>query len=425
MRYPTILSSLALISYSRASQPHYTHSQLAGICNVADNNNVLSFGQKTFGLDHESCTHSRVDVQNTPVYHPWTHKPRCTPKNGLNETYCVYTNSNFADGRGISFLTSPLVAKEIINLPAFTNPEIPENVNTFTDPPWEVRNIPGRGNGLFATRTLYRGEEILAATPVGVYMSDAFPVDYGLGYQYLNTAYKQLPKATREKVMMMAAHNAGDPIMERVNTNSFSGEFGGEPHFIVYPETARMNHDCRPNAMYYYDPATLIHSTHASRTILPGEEITITYINILQPRADRQEVLEMTWHFQCTCPLCTSSDEEVAISDARMQRIHEIHATLADWSPNTMATPELAEELITLYELEKLHAAVATGHMFASMAYNAIGDTDRAKQFAERALKAGMVNSGVNGGNSDVDDMRAMLRDAESHWSYLARPRKP
>lgn len=42
---------------------------------------------------------------------------------------------------------------------------------------------------------------------------------------------------------------------------------------------------CRPafraklivySAMYYHDPSTLVHATYASRTIHPGEEITIT-----------------------------------------------------------------------------------------------------------------------------------------------------
>jgi len=46
--------------------------------------------------------------------------------------------------------------------------------------------------------------------------------------------------------MRMASYAAGDEIMERINTNAFAGEFEGEPHFMLYPETALMNHDCRP-----------------------------------------------------------------------------------------------------------------------------------------------------------------------------------
>jgi hypothetical protein len=111
--------------------------------------------------------------------------------------------------------------------------------------------------------------------------------DFPLRYIYLHTAFIQLPKPTRKLFLDTMAFADGDPIMERINTDAFSKVFEEASHFLMYPETARMNYDCRPNVMYYYDPKTLIHVTQASRTILPGEEITIPYINILQPREDR------------------------------------------------------------------------------------------------------------------------------------------
>lgn len=39
-----------------------------------------------------------------------------------------------------------------------------------------------------------------------------------------------------------------------------------------------MNHDCRPNAHYYWDPETFTQNVFAVRPILAGEEITITYV---------------------------------------------------------------------------------------------------------------------------------------------------
>ena len=37
----------------------------------------------------------------------------------------------------------------------------------------------------------------------------------------------------------MAAHDEnGDPYIERINTNTFGEDFGGEEHSIVVPETA-------------------------------------------------------------------------------------------------------------------------------------------------------------------------------------------
>lgn len=41
---------------------------------------------------------------------------------------------------------------------------------------------------------------------------------------------------------------------------------------------SRFNHDCRPNANYWFDPTTLTHNIYATRQIAVGEEISLTYI---------------------------------------------------------------------------------------------------------------------------------------------------
>jgi hypothetical protein len=111
----------------------------------------------------------------------------------------------------------------------------PTNLTTLRG---KSEEIPGRGNGLFATRTLHRGDEIIAATPVGVYHSEALSADRLIDYQYLRRTFDQMPNATREIILRTAANNPGDPIMERINTNAFLGDFEDAPHFLLYPETA-------------------------------------------------------------------------------------------------------------------------------------------------------------------------------------------
>lgn len=78
----------------------------------------------------------------------------------------------------------------------------------------------------------------------------------------------------------------------------------------------------------------------------------------------------------------------------------------------------MAEMLISLYEEEHLHAAKATGHTFAALAHNGVGDRKMAEWHAELALEAGMVNSGPN---DDVTAMKILLEDPERHWSWMAR----
>jgi len=41
---------------------------------------------------------------------------------------------------------------------------------------------------------------------------------------------------------------------------------------------SRLNHACSPNLGYYFDSATLSHKVYAVKDILPGEELTISYV---------------------------------------------------------------------------------------------------------------------------------------------------
>ncbi|KAG0646390.1 N-lysine methyltransferase SMYD2 [Hyphodiscus hymeniophilus] len=410
-------ATVFLISVAQAGQHPITFDFTSNFCSINEKENLLALAQLNDGLNFQRCSLKPAIPANL-----WTEGVKCIPN--ITETYCIYTNENFANGRGISFFTTPSIADGIASLPAFTQKDLYGNVNNFANPPWEIKQVPGRGRGVFATRTLHRGDPIMAVTPIGIYHSDAFPHDFPLNYIYLHTAFIQLPKPTQNLFLSTMVYADGDPIMERINTNAFSGEFEGASHFLLYPETAKMNHACRPSAMYYYDPKTLIHATQASRTIHPGEEITIPYINILQPREDRQHFLSTSWGFTCTCSLCSSSATHTHASDARIRRIVHLQNALADWSGESIGTPGTAEKLIDLYEEEGIHAAKGTGHMFAALAYNAVGDTAMAKEHAEGALVAGLVNNGhANGEAADENEMKSLVDWPEGHWSFMARRR--
>jgi len=207
-------------------------------CSRSENDALIKLLREPRGTHYalETCGLENADKASFPG--PWTLAPKCIPKQNSSSTYCVFTDDRFANGRGISFLTSPTIAEKIATLPAFTQKNLYNNVNQFDDPPWEIKVIPGRGKGLFAIRTLQRGDEIVSSTPVGAFQSDALMPDYALDYIYLHTAFVHLPKATQQLFMSTMAGSPGDPIMERLNTNAFSGEFEDSPHFLMYPETA-------------------------------------------------------------------------------------------------------------------------------------------------------------------------------------------
>ncbi|KAH8758632.1 putative N-lysine methyltransferase SMYD2 [Hyaloscypha sp. PMI_1271] len=373
MYLPLVATSLSLLRLVRAGQhPLYFDFQ-ENVCSVTEQSFFPTLRVPRIEEEHKhlgSCSHhepAQAQVPESP-YAPWTHKKQCLEDDENYQEYCVYTNANFANSRGISFFTTRSITKQVESLPAFVGQGVHDNTNKFDDPPWE------------------------------------------------------LPNATREIILRTAANNQGDPIMERINTNAFIGEFEGAPHFLFYPETALMNHDCRPNSMHYHDPSTLIHATYASRAISPGEEITITYINILQTHSERQFHLKKVWGFDCTCSLCSSNPGEISTSDSRVREILQMQTHLADWNPNSLGTPRMARQLLALYEAEEVHAAMGKGHMLAALAYNAVGDTYKAKKHAKSAIEAGMVSSGEE--DADLRDMTTLKENPEGHWSFMARAPK-
>lgn len=253
---PAALLSLVFLRLTSAGQHPLEIRLDQDVCTVPEKDNLLALSQhlKEQQCGFETCgqwEYGNKTVQSasaptpTPTpspapasTSPWTHKRKCMWKGQAPESYCVYTNNSFANGRGISFFTTPTIAKRVLALPAFTQPDIHDNAKILDNPPWEVKSIPGRGNGLFATRTLDRGDLVLTDTPLGVYNSDAFPSDHGLGYEYLHKTFDQLSEPSQKLFLETAMHYEGDAIMERINTNAFHGEFEGAPHFLLYPYTA-------------------------------------------------------------------------------------------------------------------------------------------------------------------------------------------
>lgn len=234
-----LLTSLLVLKITYADQQPLNIDFQANSSEVSKESQINST-IKDLVADLNVLENSEKDVYTGDgvKFGPWTYEPECIHSDDHSEEYCVYTDKNFARGRGISFFTSPTVAAKVIELSAFTNHTVHDHVNKFEDAPWEVRNVPGRGNGLFATRTLHRGDLIIADTPVAVLQSDAFFLDYPIGYRYLHIAFDRLSETTKEIVLQTAAHSPGDPYMERINTNAFAGDFEGAPHFLLYPETA-------------------------------------------------------------------------------------------------------------------------------------------------------------------------------------------
>ncbi|CZR54914.1 uncharacterized protein PAC_04799 [Phialocephala subalpina] len=384
------------------------------------------------------CTHGRHHhhhtPQNTSSMHnddhtsPWTIHPTCT--SNTTTKFCVFTSQTFYGDRGITILTTPSTARVLSHLPAFNikTPHLSSlSENDYRDPPFIVAPIPGRGMGLIANRTIERGDLIKSHPAIAILHNDAVSKDHALYPTHysplMHLAIDQLPSNTRNLFLNMAAHNESEePYIERIYTNTFGEDFNNQEHSIVIPETARLNHDCRPNAMYYFDPRTLVHYTHAARRIYAGEEITITYVDPLQTRLRRRAAIKRSWGFECSCSLCSQGREFARESNRRVVRINELLKVFGELDGDVRGrrkvggTPEMAELLVGLYEQERLYASVADAYRIAALAYAAKGMEWKAVMWAMRAVEAGLIHDGPRG--DGVLDMKRLLSDPRKHWSW-------
>ncbi|KAK1826276.1 SET domain-containing protein 5 [Podospora conica] len=388
-----------------------------------------------------------------PPASPWSRAPICR-RVGHSE-FCAFTHSTFASGAGISLITTPARILLLGSQPPL-NLTVPDDVTPPPPPPpaYTAAPIPGKGLGLVATSLIRAGTRVMRATPAIMVDDVAFR---GLRRGDLKVLLGQgvmgLPASGgREGFLGLSAAAGGedgeDGVLDRVwrifSTNAFrttvkgvmparkDGEEAGETTVLpegwekqvefhsTFVEVSRLNHACSPNLGYYFDSATLSHRVYAVRDIFPGEELTISYVDVTQPSPKRQSLLSQTWSFTCTCPRCTAEPHVLAESDARCEHLNRLRRELDDYSAS--ATPEKAELLVTLYELEGLEVRMYEAYYRAALEWNGVGDSGRAVRYARLCLDRGLLLRGPD--RPFVESMRALVLDPTRHWSWRFRVQK-
>ncbi|KAF2430477.1 SET domain-containing protein [Tothia fuscella] len=360
-------------------------------------------------------------------YSPWTSKPQCLKSDGpdLNGTYCIFSKKDFAEGRGITVVTTWALANEMAQKAAFAQPETIAGMNDLVNPPWgpppyDKRILPGRGFGMIANRTIFRGERIMQETPSFVYNRDLFSSyeDEDRIPLHWHAAY-QLPEHTRIELLELHKQHGGDEVDDLMRTNAF-GAYYGDPwilHNNVLPRISRFNHDCRPNAHYYFDPNTMTQYVHAVRTINPGEEVLINYTDAEYSYAERQHAIHLSWGFACQCSICRQPKSHVAASDERLAIIKQLKESLNDWTEIRPDRAQMAETLITLYEQERLHVPIATAYEAAAYAYAIVGNEQKARKYAALSVEAMTIMYGAD--HPLTMDLEVMMLNPKDHRTWL------
>ena len=80
--------------------------------------------------------------------------------------FCAYSCPAFAQGRGVSIVSTDERMEIIQKLAAFRPTAASSGVNMRQPLPFEATELSGRGRGLVANKTLHKGDLILAHTPI-------------------------------------------------------------------------------------------------------------------------------------------------------------------------------------------------------------------------------------------------------------------
>ena len=234
--YPSIL--LCVLSYASAAQYStnvfedtysWVSSLLPGLQKpIFNGQNSLNFHTNITS----ALTSAKFDAS------AWTYPPKCMSSGNLTEPVCLYSSHSFGNGRGISIFTTPEQASTILGLPAFSNPQALSDVNVHRTPPFEERELPGRGRGLIANTTLHRGDRIFAHTPILILDAAAYEHSEEERMELNRDAVRNLPSEAEKMFWELHGHFGTDAVDDRINTNAFDVEIEEESFYAVMPEIA-------------------------------------------------------------------------------------------------------------------------------------------------------------------------------------------
>lgn len=259
-----------------------------------------------------------------------------------------------------------------------------------------MRPSAGKGFGVFATKLITRGTQIIVEEPL---VSVAMPeMVAGKGFKMmdmlsdLETKFQALSSEQQADFLQLhdfrfASEDKQSHLLTIFRSNAFNT---GDKHVGLFPKIARINHSCRPNSGNWWSEKQGHRVIYAALDIQEGEEITVSYIPLLKKSSERQQRLGQ-YGFTCDCPACQSEPGE---SDKRRIKIAHLLETLeqrAYYPSKKAATNEKsidkALSLIEMIEEEGLADYLHRAFKLAALFNKIGGHFEDAEMWARKALE--------------------------------------
>ncbi|KAF2446333.1 hypothetical protein P171DRAFT_257552 [Karstenula rhodostoma CBS 690.94] len=284
---------------------------------------------------------------------------------------------------------------------------------------FDVRDVDGKGKGLFATRLVPKGTCILSETPV--ITVPVSPSTNDLKTLWIDVT--NLPGEQRHAFESLSNCHPYENIFTQylsiVRTNCFSTY---EDSASVCLVASRINHACDANAQHTWNDKLDKIMVHALRNIAEDEEITTNYMGREHTRQERQEQLKEIYKFECSCELCSLPP---VLSEAADRKVLRARKLWANFQVEDGQTRHLSNPLQRLWRLEEIarHRAelgsctqMHDTHVEASALALSHSDLARGKVFLERAYTSYVIEHGDD--DKLTSTLRARLQDLTSSDCY-------
>src|SRR5258706_2685698 len=300
--------------------------------------------------------------------------------------------------------------------------------------PYQVRSSTTAGEGLFATKKLQTGDLIFSERPLIVTMSrftDKTPADLERCLQVL---WMRLPD---EQGMVLATlhHSPNPPLplqdIVSINGWGFDPHPGAAYHTGISPTYARCNHSCAPNAMARFDHVRFAIEVRAVRAVAPGEELFVSYVDVLDGRTTRDQALRKDYGFACRCRICgygAGAEPDMtkcAESDARRVGIRSRGSLMEKYrawrdDPSSFASPptkiiSAAIASVVTCTREGLEPFAWQDLQVLYMCYGVLGDEKNFKKWRTAVLGLFLVEVGT----TPKDDIAWREDEGPQRWEEL------
>uniref|UniRef100_A0A672ZTP8 [histone H3]-lysine(4) N-trimethyltransferase n=1 Tax=Sphaeramia orbicularis TaxID=375764 RepID=A0A672ZTP8_9TELE len=188
-------------------------------------------------------------------------------------------------------------------------------------------------------------------------------------------------------------------LFSQVACNGFTIEDDELSHLgtAVYPDVALVNHSCLPSVIVTYN-GTLA-EVRAVQDMKTGDEVLISYIDLLYPTDDRNNRLRESYYFTCDCQECKSKSQvrvrkrsDPIEPEVINNMVRYARKTIREFRAVKTPPSELLE--ICQQSLEEMGAVFEDSNVYMlHMMYQAMGvclymqDVDGAIRYGEKILK--------------------------------------